>query len=763
VAAEGAVDAGATDAAALAADAAIDYVAADGAVALLAAKRGGRIRKRYDAGGMPYMGAPGAGTPYGQDDGTMNIPDDANTSKLQTAGPIKKQPTGLQTMLTMSDPNSAAGIAGSIFSNQGLGSARGGRKGAAAGGRRGYDDGGDVSDSGDGMQELTVEGERPDPITYDGGVKPEPVSVDQQAAPIVAGLKASEPDSPAAPTDHWWKHSENVVPLLQGLAAMGTAPTKHLGVALAAGLGAGAQSWLPAQAQEADIQGKQLQNQRTAMQLGMLNGAGGGQGGSTPVPRSPILAGVGVDPSEIAANTKSRFAVSDIWQPQEQAALSYNQRLQQAGLPNALPSIQAQHQARMQNLTTANQQGASVAYDQAYDIASSKPGAALAKVQKVAPQEAAQISQMASDPQDADNLARVWAGQAGNSIYRYSGREPTVGSDGVARDKLNLRPVLGQVPAGMSAEQHAAYLERLATPIDTGAPAKPTLGSTPAGRALPANPGTTTAIPGTSAPPPVTTPAQAASPQRKAAVAAAVKPAFDFSDAPTKPSWLADPSHVMTAEQKPIAEGYAEKELALKSEANQLPNTQRELVKTERILNQLPNAKTGPGTETMSAIQTALGNMTGSQFTSWLDSNPSAHALLQKQLGQSALNDRLAEMKGAGAQVKLGAQQDNLIINKLSASVEMPKPAIASLMNWQKQDLQYEMQRQIAIPSYIAQGKDASLFDSYYASSGHSPVTSALSTAAPQGTTLAGPHKIISATGPKGEKYHLVNNRWVQQ
>jgi hypothetical protein len=727
----GAVDAGATEAAAALA---AEYAAADAAVALAAASRGGRIRPKFDAGGMPYEG--GVAAPYQDPGGAMAIPDTENTAKLQTAGPIKKQPTGLQTMITMGNPNDVGSIMGGMFSNTAL--ARGG---VAA--RRGYDEGG-APDDPDMLPELLADsptrsfsGIAPEEVKYTGGVNAMPVASEKMEKPEAVPIDRS-PDPQAPAQDHWYKHAENVIPLLTGIAAMGTAPTRSWGTALAAGLGAGTQAYLPVQQQQADIQRTQLQNQRTRMQLGIMQdqNGGGGQGGSAPLPRSPILAGIGVDPSEIASNTKNRFAVSDIWQPQEQAALSYAQRLQMAGLPNTLPAIQAQHTARITNLQTANQQGASVAYDQAYDVASTPKGAALAKMRTVAPQEAQRISAIAQDPEDADALARTWAAQAGNSVYRYSGRKPVTGKDGVARDQDNGRPLLGQVPEGMSAEQHANYLERLAAPVDTGAPARPSLGTTPAGSALPSNPGTTTAIPGANAPSP---PARTPVPQRQAAVAASVKPGFDFKDAAAKPSWLSDPTHVMTAEEKPIAEGYAAKEIALKTEANQLPNTQRELVKAERVLNLLPHAQTGPGTNTMSAIQTALGNMTGSQFTSWLGSNPSAHAILQKQLGKEALDTTLADLRSTGASVRLGAQESGLIINTLSASTEMPKPAIKALMEMRKQDLQYEMKRQMAIPSYIAQGKDASLFDSYYAAPGRNSVTNALSTAAPAGATLRPP------------------------
>ena len=49
------------------------------------------------------------------------------------------------------------------------------------------------------------------------------------------------------------KDSSFWVPLASGIAAMGTAPTRHFGVAAAAGLGAAAQSYLPAQQEAANI------------------------------------------------------------------------------------------------------------------------------------------------------------------------------------------------------------------------------------------------------------------------------------------------------------------------------------------------------------------------------------------------------------------------------------------------------------------------------------------------------------------------------
>ena len=53
--------------------------------------------------------------------------------------------------------------------------------------------------------------------------------------------------------------SENVIPLLTGLAAMGTAPTRSLGVAAASGVGAGAQAYLPVQKAKAEIEKTQAE------------------------------------------------------------------------------------------------------------------------------------------------------------------------------------------------------------------------------------------------------------------------------------------------------------------------------------------------------------------------------------------------------------------------------------------------------------------------------------------------------------------------
>ena len=63
--------------------------------------------------------------------------------------------------------------------------------------------------------------------------------------------------------------AQNVIPFLTGLAAMGTAPTRSFGTALASGIGAGAQSYLPTQQKQAEIARTQASTDELLAQAGL--------------------------------------------------------------------------------------------------------------------------------------------------------------------------------------------------------------------------------------------------------------------------------------------------------------------------------------------------------------------------------------------------------------------------------------------------------------------------------------------------------------
>ena len=398
-------------------------------------------------------------------------------------------------------------------------------------------------------------------------------------------------------------------------------------------------------------------------------------------------------------------------------------------------------------------------------------------------------------------------------VHRYANRgDPLIGADRVPYDKPSQQRLLGGSAQGLSPEEYAAATQRLlGTTVDTGAEAKVTpaslmstsqraaaLGQTPPPGAgggpsppIPGGGGGRSAAPagGGARPLPAApvpsrparqqalidelhNPATAGAftagapvaPKPGAPAAPAAKNLMDFSDAPNKPSFVDNPNVVKSKDQNNYADKYQDKKIALQDDAGQVTDTQRQLVEAQRMLNLLPNAKVGPGSERFAELQTLLGNMTGSQFVHLTDSNPAAYAMLQKALGNDALQQRLQEFREKGAQVRLGAAESGVILNKLSAGTGMPANAIKSLLGWHVQELNWEQRRQNAINPYLDQGKNALQFDNYYA--GKHPLTSALSTAAPPGTTVTRPGQQYSgptASGQNGERYHLINNQWVKQ
>ncbi len=240
--AAGTAVAGATEDAA--ADAAVDlaaeYALADAGVAAaaVAAKRGGLMRANYDTGGMPYSSA-SAGSPY-SDTGGLNIPDDENSAKLQTAGPIQKIPTGLQDMMNMSNPNNTSSTVGTVFSNEAV--ARGGLI------RRGYDDGGAPTDPND-------------PDSLDGPPQGLGAVASRPKASATADPDVTPKTTSGGLKGFWENNKGYILPAVSGLAAMGTAPTRSLGVALASGLGAAANSYVPTQQGIANTQQTQAETQ----------------------------------------------------------------------------------------------------------------------------------------------------------------------------------------------------------------------------------------------------------------------------------------------------------------------------------------------------------------------------------------------------------------------------------------------------------------------------------------------------------------------
>ena len=116
------------------------------------------------------------------------------------------------------------------------------------------------------------------PWTGGGGIIPSAYAGD------VLNPPAPDTNVPAQKQSWWDKikgselaKPENLIPLLSGIAAMGTAPTRHLGVAAAAGLGAGTQSYLDTRQKQAQIGLTGAETGLTQAQTGRVGAATQGQ------------------------------------------------------------------------------------------------------------------------------------------------------------------------------------------------------------------------------------------------------------------------------------------------------------------------------------------------------------------------------------------------------------------------------------------------------------------------------------------------------
>ena len=412
------VDAAATDAAATLA---AEYVAADAIPLILAANRGGVMRTGLATGGMPYS-----------DDGTLDIPDTQSGSpKLQTAGPIKKIPTGLQDLTSLSNPMSVGTNFADMFSNEAA--ARGGLMR-----RHGYATDGAVDD------DPTVP--NPAPVTAPDPETPKP------------GLLGS--------VKHWWDANKGyVLPAVSGLAAMGTAPTRHFGVALAQGLGAAAGSYVPTQEGIADSEAQAISNQRNKITLdsyrNMMKGAG------TPAKLPDPVGAVSADSTDPAEIAYQRYAPIPTALPQSvvQQQLAYDM----AGQHEAAKRVGEVYATQVENATQQRVLGANSAYQAMTKVANADPEKRYATLASVDPKLAAIVAQSAPNTALLNDTALDFAKRHALTAYQYAGR-PNDMQNGVMVDKQTGAPVTGseQLMVGLNPEQKDAALRYWTEPVVVG-------------------------------------------------------------------------------------------------------------------------------------------------------------------------------------------------------------------------------------------------------------------------------------------------------
>jgi hypothetical protein len=229
---------------------------------------------------------------------------------------------------------------------------------------------------------------------------------------------------------------------------------------------------------EALTQGAQITNQKSALQLGLLQNFLQGQpssgDGSAPAPgpasngNAPIgSTGAGAD--DVTSNVFSQFAPVPSARPANVTARIYQANV--AGLPEVGNAIGAQYDASVAGENQRRVLGANAAYQTADNVANAPGGAAFETLDRVQPQLAAILKQKyANDtPAQLDADVRAYANHFGAAVHQYAGRE-TVMENGVLIDKPSGKTVVGtnQILTGLTAADKQKAFEAANEPVTIG-------------------------------------------------------------------------------------------------------------------------------------------------------------------------------------------------------------------------------------------------------------------------------------------------------
>lgn len=132
-------------------------------------------------------------------------------------------------------------------------------------------------------------------------------------------------------------------------------------------------------------------------------------------------------------------------------------------------------------------------------------------------------------------------------------------------------------------------------------------------------------------------------------------------------------------------------------------------IKQINNLLKTPGLTLGPGSNEYSQARTVLENWTNTP-----SGQAAAYQVLSKVLNTTEMNDLLQQFHSEGAQVRLGAYESKLIMDKLTASPALTKAAIQQMLQWQGSDSQYTIQKAKAAGAAAQTGKSIANFDKDY-------------------------------------------------
>jgi hypothetical protein len=729
-------------------------------------KRGGRIKKD-GGGGFDADSAPNSS---GLGDASDTSVDQA--SALKQGAPNTSLDSVKHLALAAGEayigdyPGAAMQLYDTYNSTQTNNHRRGGRIGKDAGGGTGDPDIQDVpapaTPNGQMLDELTVEAPRP---TDDAGLAPVSTTAQRMDVPS-DGLAPSAPGAPAptsSGTPIWDKikgflgDPHNLMPILAGVGAMGTAPTKHLGVALAAGMQGAAQNYVPTQEGLArtqvlgqQAQGVNIQNQIAQMRATAANQFMNGTGSPSQIP-TPTYVAPKIDPTQTAQQIdqeyRNMYAVQP-WTPQELARRdqAYNASYAMGNTP--INQVMADRSARIDAQTFANQQQAQHEADSLYALATQAP----------------------------DQATRDAALVRYNAIHQFTGDK----YDNLAGAKVNTRtgaPAIGVATQSLTPEQSTqAGLTTRGQDISMFDVKQDDNGNlfrvnrvsgamTPVGGGSATPNGPLTLVPPAKAP---NAPNSPTVPPRTPPVSPYL-PGVDFNSLPkvNAATGFATKTSNVAPEKR---EEFRTQQLSDASDASMLDAKTRSILtaaqKEVAALANNPRA-VGPGSETYNAYQKFRTAVTGAPPDQLVNQEE-----LDKFLNQVGAQNVRTLLQGQ----KITNQEMMTFMTRGSPNVSQPLPVIRNLVNYLAADNEYDQRLQATkisalqdttndpygLAGAIETAPGAGRAEYVQSKLGFSP---SFTPKQRPGQVSEGPAIVAvpTATGPNGEKVYLRGGKWVSQ
>lgn len=440
---------------------------------------------------------------------------------------------------------------------------------------------------------------------------------------------------------------------------------------------------------------------------------------------------------------RQKFFVDPTGTPQERKAVLSASITGDPGL-TAYATNQRDMNVKSRQAQSAKQ--ANDLYDEMASVATAQDNGATAlqTLRAVAPNTAKQIESTFTDPNAAEQAAKDYASHVASAAHQYTGREVTADTGGVMRDKVTGLPVIGTPGVGLSSKEWSdiatkgsEIVEKVVNGRETPMPRYKADGvkdlatwvqQQAAGGKVGAAPIVPTAAAAHAAATaqkmaPAGSPAAAAPPVNPSTPQAARMGSLSPDQIDFVKSGQKAPQFLNTGESKPN-DAEAEQQKAYGKDRGDLLQTaaidyqsgQQTLVNVTRAQNILAkNPNLGPGSSELASVQTAISTwlptILGGDFANRVDSSPALRQELGKVLGQDQLNKMLKEFHGEGASVRLGAQESNLILGKLSADPSLSRGAIDQMLAWEKSDAQYKLNKARTARAWVNSGNDVQNFE----------------------------------------------------